>query len=247
MFDFQQGRSILLVLLTLVLFPLPVLSDQAEKHAQHDSEASTKLLILGDSLSAAYGLKANQGWVSLLQKRWRDEQLPIDVVNAAISGDTTDGGLSRLPRLLEQHNPTHVLIELGGNDGLQGHPVGKLKQNLTKMVALVREHDAIPLLQDMQIPTNYGRRYSEMFTGSFDTVAKQNDVTLLPFFLQEIALDASLMQRDGIHPNAEAQPMIRDYMYEQLTPLLLPASAQHLSAPQVTLHCRSIFVQWQFS
>ena len=243
MFDFQQGRCILLVLLTFVLFPLPVLSDQAEQYAHDDTDTTTKLLILGDSLSATYGLKAQQGWVSLLQKRWRDEQLPIDVVNAAISGDTTDGGLSRLPRLLKQHNPTHVLIELGGNDGLQGHPISKLKQNLTKMVALVREYDAVPLLQDMQIPTNYGRRYSDMFTDSFDAVAKQQNVTLLPFFLQDIALEPSLMQRDGIHPNAEAQPMIRDYMYEQLTPLLLPADALLIRAPQATLHSRAVFVQ----
>ncbi len=239
MFDFQQGQRILLVLLVFVLFPLPVLSDQADKPSQHDINASPTLLILGDSLSAAYGLKAEQGWVSLLQKRWRDEQLPIDVVNAAISGDTTDGGLSRLPRLLEQHTPSHVLIELGGNDGLQGHPVQKLKQNLTQMIRLIRQNGAVPLLQDMQIPTNYGRRYSNMFSESFDSVAEQHDVTLLPFFLQEIALDPSLMQRDGIHPNADAQPMIRDYMYEQLTPLLLP---EHTSEKVTRLQSRSVFV-----
>nr|WP_229804994.1 arylesterase [Alteromonas halophila] len=218
-----------------MLFPLPVFSDQAANDASQTSSSSQKLLVLGDSLSAAYGLKANQGWVSLLQKRWQDEQLPIDVVNAAISGDTTDGGLARLPRLLKQHNPTHVLIELGGNDGLQGHPVGKLKQNLMKMITLIEGHGAVPLLQDMQIPTNYGRRYTEMFGESFDDVADKRNITLVPFFLKDIALDPSLMQRDGIHPNAEAQPKIRDYMYRQLTPLLLPQDAMVLPLPEINI------------
>ncbi|MEW9799182.1 arylesterase [Alteromonas sp. CYL-A6] len=221
MFHFLRGRWLIALCYTLLLFPLQSYSDQA----QATSSSKVTLLVLGDSLSAAYGLKASEGWVSLLHSRWQDEQLPIDVINAAISGETTDGGLARLPRLLEQHQPTHVLIELGGNDGLQGHPVSKLQNNLKAMIDLVRDSGATPLLQDMAIPTNYGRRYTEMFTGSYEKVASETDVTLVPFFMQDIALEPALMQRDGIHPNAQAQPRIVAFMYDQLTPLLLPSQA----------------------
>lgn len=178
-------------------------------------------MIVGDSLSAAYGLQQQQGWVSLLQNTWRSDKVPIDVINAAISGETTDGALARLPRLLEQHNPSHVLIELGGNDGLQGHPVGKMKANLSKMITMAEDAGATVLLQDMQIPTNYGKRYTQMFTDAFEDVAEQHNVPLLPFFLEEIALKAELMQRDGIHPNAEAQPQIAELMNERLRPLII--------------------------
>ncbi len=159
----------------------------------------------------------------MLQNTWRSDNVPIDVVNAAISGETTDGALARLPRLLEQHNPTHVLIELGGNDGLQGHPVSKMKANLSEMVTLSQESGATVLLQDMQIPTNYGKRYTQMFTDAFEDVAETHGITLLPFFLEEIALRAELMQRDGIHPNAEAQPKIAKMMSERLRPLIISA------------------------
>ena len=188
---------------------------------QSGSAASdTRLLILGDSLSAGYGLLQAQSWVSLLQNIWHDEQRGIDVINAAISGETTDGGLARLPRLLTQHNPTHVLIELGGNDGLQGHNVNKLQQNLTQMVQLAKQHGAQVYLQDMQIPTNYGRRYNQLFSNSFEQVAEAESVTLIPFFLEDVALNDELMQRDGIHPNAQGQPLIAEFMHEQLSPLL---------------------------
>ncbi|MBR9793725.1 MAG: arylesterase [Gammaproteobacteria bacterium] len=182
--------------------------------------SDTRLLILGDSLSAGYGLLQAQSWVSLLQNIWLDEQRGIDVINAAISGETTDGGLARLPRLLEQHRPTHVLIELGGNDGLQGHNVSKLHNNLTRMVQLVKDFGAEVYLQDMEIPTNYGRRYNQMFSNTFEQVANAEAIPLIPFFLQDIALNESLMQRDGIHPNAEGQPLIADFMYEQLSPFI---------------------------
>lgn len=220
MFTVQRSGLITALVFTLILFPFNAFSDQGNAA----SSSCARLLVLGDSLSAAYGLKAEQGWVSLLQTRWRSEQLPIDLVNAAISGDTSDGGLARLPRLLEQHKPTHVLIELGGNDGLQGHPVTKLKSNLESMIALVRDSGAVPLLQDMQIPTNYGKRYTAMFTDSYEEVAEGYDVTLIPFFMEEIALNDELMQRDGIHPNAEAQPQIANFMYQTLTPLILDSA-----------------------
>lgn len=219
---FQRRRHIL-VALVFLLIPWSALSDQAQPPPTQADTAAYRLLVLGDSLSAAYGLKQHQGWVSLLQNIWRDDKVPIDVVNAAISGETSDGGLARLPRLLEQHNPSHVLIELGGNDGLQGHPVAKLKANLTQMITLARASDATVLLQDMQIPTNYGKRYTDMFSQVFDEVAAEQNVVLVPFFLETIALDPTLMQRDKIHPNAAAQPQIAEWMNTTLKPLILPA------------------------
>ena len=192
---------------------------QSDQHDSDEKEPNAKLLILGDSLSAAYGLRQEEGWVSLLQNTWRDENIPIDIVNAAVSGETTDGGLARLPRLLTQHQPSHVLIELGGNDGLQGHNVKKIRSNLVALVKIAQAADAKVFLQDMQIPTNYGKRYTNMFGESFDRVGEELNVPVIPFFLQNIALDTSLMQRDGIHPNAEAQALIAEFMHRQLMPL----------------------------
>ena len=216
----QYRRNI--IIWALFFLPLLVVSDHLYANVDNQKTPSQfKLLVLGDSLSAGYGLTQHQGWVSLLQNLWRDDDVQIDVINAAISGETTDGGLARLPRLLEQHSPTHVLIELGGNDGLQGHNVNKTKANLDAMVTMAKKYGASVFIQDMEIPTNYGRRYTQMFGAAFDDVAKENDITLIPFFLQEVALNPSLMQKDGIHPNAEAQPMIAEFMKQQLTPLIV--------------------------
>ena len=196
-----------------IFIPLLLISDQI-------LAKETKLLILGDSLSAAYGLKQEQGWVSLLQDAWQDQG--IKVINAAISGETTDGALARLPRLLEQHSPTHIFVELGGNDGLQGHPVGKMRDNLEKIIQLSQNNAVKVILQQMQIPTNYGKRYTQMFTGSYAKLAEKYTLTMLPFFLENIALDNSLMQRDGIHPNAEAQIIIAKDMQKTLGEIILP-------------------------
>lgn len=204
--------------LILLLIPFTALSDQNEVHQSHNQ--SVRLLVLGDSLSAAYGLTTDQGWVSLLQNKWQESQTAVEVINAAISGETSDGGLARLPRLLEQHSPSHLLIELGGNDGLQGHNVNKLRNNLREMTILGQAAGVKVLIQEMQIPTNYGRRYNQMFTDSFRLIAEEKQVPLVPFFLADIALDSDLMQRDGIHPNAKAQPMIAEFMREKLEPLL---------------------------
>lgn len=197
----------------LILIPLLLISDQL-------LAKESKLLILGDSLSAAYGLKQEQGWVSLLQDAWQNEA--INIVNAAISGETTDGALARLPRLLKQHQPTHILVELGGNDGLQGHPVNKMGNNLQKIIQLSQQNGAKVILQQMQIPTNYGKRYTQMFTDTYTDLATKYELTLLPFFLQNIALDKNLMQRDGIHPNAEAQIIIAKEMKKSLGEIILP-------------------------
>tara|TARA_Y100001936_G_scaffold161111_1_gene157428 strand:+ start:1326 stop:2024 length:699 start_codon:yes stop_codon:yes gene_type:complete len=218
-FVFVKFRYLFAFLLIL-LIPFQALSDQAE---QSDTSENAVLLILGDSLSAAYGLQQHEGWVSLLQNMWQDDNIPIDIVNAAVSGETTDGGLARFPRLLEQHNPTHVLIELGGNDGLQGHNIGKIRDNLDSLVSVAKESNAVVFLQEMQIPSNYGKRYTQMFTQNFNKVAEAQDVQKIPFFLEEIALNKDLMQNDGIHPNAEAQPLIANFMDRHLRSLILSA------------------------
>jgi acyl-CoA thioesterase-1 len=201
------------IYLILILIPLLLISDQLQAK-------ETKLLILGDSLSAAYGLKQEQGWVSLLQDAWQSKD--INVVNAAISGETTDGALARLPRLLKQHEPTHIFVELGGNDGLQGHPVSKMRNNLEKIIQLSQSNEVTVILQQMQIPTNYGKRYTQMFTSSYAKLSEKYAVIMLPFFLENIALDKNLMQRDGIHPNAEAQIIIAKDMQKILGDIIFP-------------------------
>ena len=214
---FVSYRQIFAILF-IVLIPFQALSDQ-ESSSQDADEAT--LLIVGDSLSAAYGLQQEQGWVSLLQKRWQDDNIPIDIVNAAVSGETTDGGLARLPRLIEQHKPTHIFIELGGNDGLQGHNIAKIRNNLDSLVQVAQQSDATVFLQQMQIPSNYGKRYTTMFMESFDAIADKYSIQLIPFFLETIALDQSMMQNDGIHPNAEAQPKIATLMDSNLRSLII--------------------------
>lgn len=216
----KQVSKLVLVIPLLMYSDHLLAADDRSTDASVGQTAEIKLLILGDSLSAGYGLLQAQSWVSLLQNIWQDENRKVEVINAAISGETSDGGLARLPRLLDQHTPTHVLIELGGNDGLQGHNVTKLQENLSKMIELVKAEGAEVYLQDMEIPTNYGRRYNQLFGNSFDTVAAQQNVTLVPFFMQDIALNDELMQRDGIHPNEKGQPLIAEFMHNQLTPLL---------------------------
>jgi acyl-CoA thioesterase-1 len=210
------------IIFIALLFPFLAYSDQGESVNAHDNNVTEyKLLVLGDSLSAAYGLTAAQGWVSLLQDKWQQTQPEIEVVNAAISGDTTDGGLARLPRLLSLHQPTHLYIELGGNNGLQGHNPNKIKQNLANMIELAKAQEVEVILQEIQIPTNYGRRYTELFTQNYHQLAEEYNVPLIPFFLQDIALKPELMQNDGIHPTAEAQPMIVEFLSPKLTPLIV--------------------------
>jgi acyl-CoA thioesterase-1 len=199
--------------LNIILLLIPILM-----YSDHLWAKDYKLLVLGDSLSAGYGLKQEQSWVSLLQDAWQNES--IEVINAAISGETTDGALARMPRLLNQHQPTHIFIEVGGNDGLQGHPVAKMRRNLAQIIQLSKANSVAVILQEMQIPTNYGRRYTQMFTESFTSLAEEYEVVLLPFFLEEIALNKDLMQLDGIHPNAKAQPIIAESMQSQLRPLI---------------------------
>ncbi|MFU2508684.1 arylesterase [Pseudoalteromonas sp. ASV78] len=179
--------------------------------------ADNTILILGDSLSAAYGLKQEQGWVKLLQDKYDSEQAPVQLINASISGETTGGALRRLDALLNQFQPSHVLIELGGNDGLRGFPIKRLKDNLASLVSKSQQADAKVAIMEIHIPPNYGPRYTGQFTASFAAIADETDSHLMPFFVLDIASDKSLMQNDNIHPNKTAQPILRDTMYKSIS------------------------------
>jgi acyl-CoA thioesterase-1 len=163
------------------------------------------ILVVGDSISAALGLDTKHGWVSLLQQRLREQGLERPVVNASISGDTSAGGLARLPALLKQHQPELVIIELGGNDGLRGQPPAQLQQNLSAMVDQSQASGAQVILLGMQLPPNYGSRYTQAFSQVFARVAQDKQVGLVPFFLEGVAGVPGMMQNDGIHPTASAQ------------------------------------------
>ena len=164
-----------------------------------------RILVLGDSISAAYGMSLEQGWVNMLAAQLAEASPPAAVINASISGETTAGGLRRLPQLLEQHQPTVVIIELGANDGLRGYPLAGLRANLNKLVAMSQQAGARVILAPMEIPPNYGARYTEGFRASFVEVAGETDSMLAPFMLDGVATDPALMQDDGLHPNPAAQ------------------------------------------
>ncbi|WGI24160.1 arylesterase [Halomonas alkaliantarctica] len=182
-----------------------------------DADADPTLLVMGDSLSAAYGIERDEGWVSLLAERLEDD---AQVVNASISGETTSGGLQRFTELLGQQQPDIVLIELGGNDGLRGLSPNQMQANLASMIEQSQEADAQVLLLGIDIPPNYGQAYRDAFTGVFYSLAEEYDVSLVPFLLEDIALNDALMQSDGIHPTADAQPIILDNVWPELKPLL---------------------------
>lgn len=202
-------RSVLWVLILLLPFP-----------AAFAEETAPALLVIGDSLSAGYGLRPGEGWVSLLERRLEAEGYPHRVVNASISGETTRGALSRLPRALELHDPAIVVIELGGNDGLRGLPPKVMHENLAAMVALSRGSGARVLLLGMHLPANYGADYTMRFHQVFVDIARREQVPFLPFFLEGVALAPDMMQADGIHPNAAAQPKLLDNIWPALRPLL---------------------------
>lgn len=181
------------------------------------------ILVVGDSLSAEYGLKRGTGWVALLEQRLAREKIAARVVNASISGDTTSGGRSRLPALLQQHKPTHVVLELGGNDALRGLPLSGTEQNLAWMTEAAQKAGARVLLVGMQVPPNYGADYGNRFSGLFSKVAKERKAGLVPFLLAgvgDLADATALFQADGIHPKAEAQPRMLENVWPELKKLL---------------------------
>ena len=185
--------------------------------------ASPVLLVVGDSLSAEYGLKRGTGWVSLLEARLAQEKSPVRVVNASISGETTSGGRSRLPALLTQHQPRYVVIDLGGNDALGGLPLTMTRDNLGWMTQAARQAGARVLLVGMQLPPNYGRDYGERFSELFVQVARQHQSAVVPFFLQGFANQpdaARYFQPDRIHPTEEAQPLMLATVWPEIRKLL---------------------------
>jgi acyl-CoA thioesterase-1 len=181
------------------------------------------ILVLGDSISAGYGLAhVEQGWVALLQARLKEQEYGYQVVNASISGETTAGGLARLPRALTLHQPKIVILELGGNDGLRALPIAQMRANLARMVDLASATGAKVLLLGMRMPPNYGPDFTEQFRMSFSDLARDKKLPLVPFLLNDIASFPNLMQADDIHPNEQGQPKLLDNVWPTLKPLLRP-------------------------
>jgi acyl-CoA thioesterase-1 len=183
--------------------------------------ASKTILVLGDSLSAEYGLPRGSGWVMLMENRLKSEKIDASTVNASVSGETTSGGRARLPGLLEKHRPSIVVIELGGNDGLRGLPVGATESNLNAMVTAAQKAKARVLLVGMQIPPNYGRAYTQQFAGMYSKIAQDKKTVLVPFLLEGVANQEKLFQADRIHPAVDAQPVMLNNVWPHLKPLLL--------------------------
>lgn len=197
---FKKRISSYLVLLTLCLSPTWVFAKT--------------VMVLGDSISAGYGIEPQQAWVNLLQKRL-DQQYPKQhkVVNASVSGETTSGALARLPKLLQTHKPNVVVIELGGNDGLRGQPPQMIQKNLAQLIQQSQKANATVVVLGMKIPPNYGTAYSKAFENNYKMVSQQYKVKLLPFFLEGVAGNKSLMQKDLVHPNGKAQPILLNLAY----------------------------------
>ena len=179
--------------------------------------AADTLLVLGDSLSAGYRMAAGAAWPALLNEKWQPDTA---VVNGSISGDTSQQGLARLPVLLKKHQPRWVLVELGGNDGLRGFAPQQTKDTLQAIIRAVKAANAEPLLMQIRLPANYGRRYTESFSAIYPQLAEEFSIPLVPFFMEEVYLKQQWMQDDGIHPNRDAQPFIADWMASRLAPLV---------------------------
>ncbi len=203
------------MLLLALLLALNLASALAAETAERG-----KLLVIGDSLSAAYGIDVDEGWVALLDERLRSEGYPLDVVNSSVSGDTSANGLSRLPTLLDDYKPAIVVVELGGNDGLRGLSLKELKSNLAQMVEQSQAAGAEVLILGVQIPSNYGAGYTKLFAKTFAQVAEEGSASLVPSFLSGMETSLELFQDDGIHPSAKAQPLLLDNTWTELQPIL---------------------------
>jgi acyl-CoA thioesterase-1 len=188
---------------------------------QGASAAQNRIILsFGDSLSAAYGLQPEEGWVALLQRRLRSQGYEYQIINASVSGETSSGGLERLPHLLALHHPAVVLVELGANDGLRGLPLPTVHDNLAHIIMLAKDAGAQVLLLGIRLPPNYGPRYNNGFADLYSELAREAQVPLVPFLLAGVALDPALMQADGLHPRAAGEPRVLDTVWPYLTPLL---------------------------
>ena len=197
---------------------LPILGASASSHNQKTS--SVPILVLGDSLSAAFGIEKSQGWVNLLNQKLIEQHYPYTVINASISGETSQGGVQRLPQLLKKYHPKIVILELGANDGLRGLNLTMLQRNLQMMISGCQREKAQVLLIGMRLPPNYGPQYTQQFHQIYIDLAKSNRLALVPFLLDGVATRTELMQTDGLHPVAEAQPTLLNTVWDKLSALL---------------------------
>ena len=181
----------------------------------------TNLLIYGDSISAGYGMDTDKQWSEELQKILIKEKISLTIINKSLSGETTGGGLSRLENIIANSKPSYILIELGGNDALRGYPPAKIKNNIQEMINLSIKQGVKVLLMQIRILPNYGKRYQTSFESLYVEVSEENNIPLIPIMLNDIALNKELMLDDGIHPNATAQPLIAEFLYTNLLPLML--------------------------
>ena len=179
------------------------------------------LLIYGDSISAGYGMSKEKQWSVILQDIISKDNLKINVINSSVSGETTSGGLARISQIIKSIKPDYLLLELGGNDALRGYPPRLIATNLAEIIKIADSANTKVLLMQIRIPPNYGSRYQKAFESIYSNIASETSATLIPFMLEEVALNEELMLPDGIHPKASAQPLIADYVYRQLKPLLI--------------------------
>ena len=194
--NFLEKNGLKIILILFLFFSYSITAD------------TKKLLILGDSISAGYGLKESENWVQLLETSLNASSIELKIINSSISGDTTIGGLSRIESDLREHNPNYVLVELGGNDALRGYPIEKIKTNLLKIIDASTAAGANPIIMQIRIPPNYGKNYVTAFESIYSEIAVEKNIPKMSFILEKVALDKSLMQLDGIHPNSKAQPVI---------------------------------------
>ena len=183
-------------------------------------KGQVNLLIYGDSISAGYAMDKDKQWSEELQKILTEEKINLEIINKSLSGETTGGGLSRLERVLDNSMPSYILIELGGNDALRGYPPAKIKNNIEQMINLSIKRGVKVFLMQIRILPNYGKRYQSSFESIYQDVAEENSIPLIPFMLNDIALNQDLMLDDGIHPNVSAQPLIAQFIYTNLLPLM---------------------------
>ena len=200
-----------LYFLILLMFSLSTYSDIKNE----------SLLIYGDSISAGYGMSKEKQWSVILQDIINKDNLKINVINSSVSGETTSGGLARISQIIKSIKPDYLLLELGGNDALRGYPPRQIATNLAEIIKIADSANTKVLLMQIRIPPNYGSRYQKAFESIYSNIASETSATLIPFMLEEVALNEELMLPDGIHPKASAQPLIADYVYRQLKPLLI--------------------------
>lgn len=198
------------------IFSLLIISSISLADKDHSN-----LLIYGDSISAGYGMDTEKQWSKELQRILIEEKIGLTIINKSLSGETTGGGLSRLEKIIDNSKPSYILIELGGNDALRGYPPAKIKNNIEEMINLSIQKGVKVLLMQIRILPNYGRRYQTSFESIYKQVSEENNIPLIPFMLNDIALNKELMLDDGIHPNATAQPLIAEFLYTNLLPLML--------------------------